>query len=120
MAATETLPAIPITYSSEAGVDFRINRVQFGDGYTQRSADGINNIVRSWQVAWIGITKTEANTLEDFFNDDLNGGTDAFLWTDPITDVERQWSLVERSFRRVPAGHDTENVTAQFVQEFDL
>lgn len=118
MAATQTLPNIPISFSSELPISYRFNRVQFGGGYSQRSADGLNTKSKNWQVVWQGITKTDANTLEAFF-DGLDGGIEAFLWTDPLTDEEHQYSLGDGKLTRVPTGHDTETVSAIFIQEFD-
>lgn len=119
MAATQTLPAIPISFTSEVPITYRFNRVQFGGGYSQRSTDGLNTKSKNWNVVWEGITTTQANTLESFF-DGLNGGVEAFLWTDPLTEVEKQYTLGDGGFHRVPIGHDSERVTATFVQEFDL
>ena len=119
MAATQTLPAIDISFSSELPITYRLNRVAFGGGYSQRSVDGLNAKSKNWNVVWEGITKTQANTLESFF-DGLDGGTEAFLWTDPMTSTENQYTLHEGKLTRTPIGHDTERVTAVFIQEFDL
>ena len=118
MAATETLPDIPVSFASDLGSDYRFNRSQFGDGYSQTSADGINTKIMNWQVQWNAVTTTQAQALSTFF-DARGGGMEPFLWTDPLTETEYQWALVG-TLKRVPIGFDTENVSGQFTQVFDL
>lgn len=59
---------------------YRVRKAQFGDGYGQTVADGLNNVVRSWSLQFAG--KTEyINAIEAFL--DARGGHESFLWTPP-------------------------------------
>jgi phage-related protein len=58
----------------------RVRSAQFGDGYSQRTADGINNKPREWQL-----TFTQRKTYIDAINTflDTRSGVESFDWTDP-------------------------------------
>lgn len=62
-------------------VEFRVITAQFGDGYEQRSADGINTKNEQYGVKVNALTPV-AKEIQDFF-DELNG-TKSFLWTPPL------------------------------------
>ena len=61
----------------------RVLRVQFGDGYEQRVAEGINNINESYAVTLNNRPKAEIDDVVAFL-DSLNGVT-AFNFTIPDT-----------------------------------
>lgn len=78
---------------------------QFGDGYVQESADGINPMLRVWDVAFTNIPGVTGTTptlkaINDFLT--LQGGWQRFLWTQPPPfDIEgakyfvcKDWSWV--------------------------
>lgn len=93
----------------------RLKNLSFGDGYSQRTPDGINNVSYEWSMSFVNRPHAEANTIDSFFLE--KGGWAHFLWTPPDELIEykvtcAQWSSVVTS----PA-HKT--VTATFVQVFD-
>jgi phage-related protein len=47
----------------------KVNRVLFGDGYSQRSADGINGDLEKPTVKWEGLSDTEFAAIWNFFVD---------------------------------------------------
>lgn len=55
---------------------FRVKSTQFGDGYQEDSQDGINNVVKSGSLTFVGLTTTEKETLETFL--DARAGYDPF------------------------------------------
>ena len=61
----------------------RVRRQQFGDGYEQRLAEGINNVVESFQVTFVNKPKIDADDLAAFF--ETQGGVTAFDFTYPDT-----------------------------------
>ena len=61
----------------------RVRRQQFGDGYEQRLAEGINNVVESFQVSFVNKPKIDADDLAAFF--ETQGGVTAFDFTYPDT-----------------------------------
>lgn len=57
-----------------------VRRAQFGDGYAQSSANGINPNRRSWSVTFVGITSRTTEIIQ--FLDSHVGKS--FLWDSPI------------------------------------
>lgn len=60
---------------------FRVRTAQFGDGYSQSVADGINNKMQSWPLQFTG-TKDAMQAIVDFF--DARQGFQSFYWTPPM------------------------------------
>ena len=70
-------PSYPIEKTAEP----RIKRVDFGDGYTQQSPDGINYNLYTWQLNWETLTESEKTTIENFLV--ARKGYETFQWSDP-------------------------------------
>ena len=77
--ATETFTWCP-QIDPVGEVQHRTLRAQFGDGYAQVAADGINARSESWPLSFTGRLTTIA-PLREFL--DRHGGWRAFLWTPP-------------------------------------
>lgn len=69
---------------------------KFGDGYQQRQAYGINNIVESWNLKFTVREDTDANAILAFFV--AAGGVTTFDWTNPNGDTGKyicsSWSPI--------------------------
>jgi phage-related protein len=78
----------PSPQSTQRGVKRRVNKAQFGDGYSQRSGDGLNASPRMFTASWSSLKSTEADIYEAFF--DAHKVT-PFLWTPPLEVVQRKW-----------------------------
>lgn len=90
-----------------------VNKAQFGDGYAQRSGQGINNNFQNWTI-----------TVEGY---DVPGGISqvvaflrahsavSFYWKAPLMPVAR---YVCPSFDINPQGGGLYTITAQFEQAF--
>jgi phage-related protein len=101
-------------YALSAKVKPRIVTARFGDGYAQRSRDGLNNIDRTWDVRWTDLSLDELEILTDFF--ELCAGVDNFAWTPPgeqtavkviVEEWDKEWGNVGRY-----------NLRASFIQDF--
>jgi phage-related protein len=66
--------------SLQGTVTLRVRSAQFGDGYSQDAADGINSSVRSYPLTFIGY-KEKIDAIEGFF--ERHGGWKRFSWTPP-------------------------------------
>lgn len=77
--ALELLPDVGTNpdYGLALTRSYRVNKVQFGDGYSEARPAGPNNIVRSWQVTWTLLDKLQKDILVEFF--DRMAGAYAFL-----------------------------------------
>ena len=56
-----------------------IFRTEFGDGYEQRLANGINNLKQEFSINFATRTKEDIDDIVDFF--ELKGGVTAFTYT---------------------------------------
>ena len=62
-------------------VDYRVIETQFGDGYAQISADGINTKNESYGIR-VHAKEAEAKLIMEFF--DEHKGSKSFFWTPPL------------------------------------
>lgn len=60
---------------------YRVIETQFGDGYKQTSADGINTKDEQYTIK-VHAYKAEAQQIMDFF--DAHQGWKSFFWTPPL------------------------------------
>lgn len=79
--------------------EFEITKVQFNNGYTQRSENGINTAMRSWSPTWTNLSEEQANRAEKFLVE--RRGVEPFWWNLP--DGERVWVV---SGTKVSKKHD--------------
>lgn len=73
---TFTPPIAPSSLRKQPKI--RILSADFGDGYTQKTRDGMNHIRNVFEVAWDALTADQAKAIVDFF--ELHGGDTAFLY----------------------------------------
>lgn len=94
----------------------RILLNQFGDGYAQRTRDGINTVVSEWNLTFTSRSITEANAIIAFF--DATYGITTIDWTPPqestmVKVIASDWSSqYESAISRT--------VNVKFTQVFDL
>ncbi len=110
------LDSLPPSYACVLEEKPRVLAVAFGDGYSQRMADGINHIAAQWKLTWNAVTPADADTLCDYFR--ATGGTDAVTWTPPRESTEKKWIVTQWTRSPVQPGHD--RITAVLKQVFDL
>src|SRR5262245_34496681 len=72
-------------YSTQGKTTPRVLRARFGDGYEQINLDGINALLREWNVVFDPVHANSGTTptfqqLKNFF--ESNAGL-RFLWTQP-------------------------------------
>lgn len=88
-------------------------KASFGDGYAQRTADGINSLMESWSLNFSIRTRTEVVAITAFLA--AAKGVYNFTWVTPTGDTKRftceAWDDVY--------GHDGDcSVSATFMQDF--
>src|SRR5690348_13475627 len=69
------------SYTTRLTVKPRVLTAEFGDGYSQRSIDGINNNRQVWEVVWNNLLDSEMDNLRNFL--DSLAGVGAFTWSPP-------------------------------------
>jgi phage-related protein len=87
----------------------RVLSAQFGDGYMQSVADGINNEVQSWPLQFRG-DATYIMPILTFIRQ--HAGYKSFLWTPPL-DIERAFKVASYDLTAIQADRYTLAVTLQ-------
>lgn len=106
-------PPYPPTVS-ENTPEVKILEAEFGDGYSQETGDGLNNVRSVVRLTWEVLTPAEAKSILDFFKEQRGYGRFWYQLSDDATPTK--WSCKEWSHTR-----GTPNtVTATFRQQFDL
>lgn len=80
MAAYTSLDSIPISGDSTVKRTMRVQRAQFGDGYSQTMTDGLNAQIESWTLKTGPLTELQASGIEAYF---WRTKGQAFSWTPP-------------------------------------
>jgi phage-related protein len=109
------LPPIAPAPQSARPVKPRVNEAVFGDGYSQRSEDGLNTVNRTFQAQWPLLTIEQQEAIEDFL--ELHTSI-AFRWTPPLQSIERKWVAVD--WTPGYAGADIVSLSANLKEVFDL
>lgn len=91
---------------------YRVRKAQFGDGYQQTVADGINNKVQSWPLQFTGKAAKIA-PIRDFL--DARQGYQSFLWTPPLG-AQGYYKCAGHTLKPLGAGNF--ELTATFEQVF--
>lgn len=85
-------PGVNPDYGSTSDIEPRVLVAQFGDGYAQRTKDGINNLKRRVRLVWTLLPTSTANDIVDFFAD--KAGATQFQYAWPIGSSSRNWVTV--------------------------
>mgnify|MGYP000103047680 CR=1 FL=1 len=97
--------------NSQMDEEPRVLSSAFGDGYEQRTGDGINKILPKWSLRFDVRSVSEATAIRDFFR--ARGGVYSFEWTPPMGTIGvficRKWSVVA-------AGPVSYNISAVFEE----
>lgn len=94
----------------------RVLRLQFGDGYEQRSPDGINHDLRSWSLTFQHCPSAEADQIEAFFVTNQTA-IQPFAWTPPRAAAAAKF--VCRGWRRVMESPVTDTISCTFEEVAD-
>lgn len=92
----------------------RVNRIEFGEGYSQRSKLG--PVAETYRLTWEGVPQAEADALRAFL--EARGGSEAFYYTLPNRSSAQLFTCAEWSEEWI--ARDAATVTASFVLEQDI
>lgn len=86
----------------------RVKKAEFGDGYTQRTADGINNLNKTLELTWEFLTHPQADAIVAFF--EAHGGYKSFYYKPHHAKSVMKWTcetwtdkIREDGFREITA-----------------
>lgn len=109
-------PPINCSPGSGSQRQVRIIRTPFGDGYSQRTEDGLNIMSDKYSPFWELLTPDQADAIEAFFE---QHGADPFLWAPPLKTQSFVWTV--QSWQRTAADSvGNETISASFQREYDL
>ena len=91
-----------------------VRRVQFGDGYEQRLAYGLNTQPSEWRLTFANRTDMERDNITGFL--EARGATESFDWTPPYGSAGK-WVCDEWSTTMIASNINT--VQATFRQVFE-
>lgn len=95
---------------------YRVLKANFGDGYSQRSADGLNTEQETFDPTWNNMTYTQYQRLSSYLA--TRKGFRAFLWQSPM-DGEQKPYICE-SFSTTIVSYRVYTVSAKFTRVYDL
>lgn len=101
------------SYNQGAEISPRILAVRFGDGYTQRVPDGINNNLLNLDLAFENRSEKEATAIAHFLN--TRRGAEAFCYTPP-SPYATQKLFICKSFNSTFVFNDNFTVSAKFEE----
>jgi phage-related protein len=78
------IPDVPYTDKEE----WRLKIAKFGDGYQQRTLDGINALDKSWSLSWTNRKSSIVKNMMDYL---ANRKAAAFTFLDPAT--QEEWTV---------------------------
>jgi phage-related protein len=113
---TFTAPSsLGVSFGSQVAYKPRILKAQFGNGYAQRAADGLNANPATFTMTMTNLKRTEAQTVNDFFV--AQAGYKAFYYTLPGEVTPKKWVCEQWNYTYVDAKID--GVQATLTQVFD-
>lgn len=93
----------------------RVRKVAFGDGYEQRTPDGLNTKPQIWPLTFPALTNTEAAAIEAFL--EARNGAETFDWTPP--DQVSALKFVCENWKKTMLNGNVNTITATFRQVFE-
>lgn len=94
--------------------NFQVSEAQFGDGYAQAAAAGLNNVQDTWAFDIEGHrTDDQLAAIEAFLR--AHGGATSFLWTPP-NGVQGLYRC--QTLKRTDLGDGWQRLSVSFKQTF--
>lgn len=100
-------------FNSPLSVEPRVLTAQFGDGYSQRTGDGINIAPRTWALTFSSRTTAEKDVIDSFLQ--ARNGIESFDWTPPTGAAGK---FLCKAWQVTPQNAVTWSITATFNEVF--
>lgn len=107
-------PAVAPCFPLEDQREPKVNKVEFGDGYSQRSRDGINHDLEKVTVKWEGLSAAEFQPIWDFFED--RGGDEAFSYAIPWLPGDPEKTYVCPRYSRLKKDANNFDITCEWEE----
>lgn len=116
MAVPTFKPPIPPSPGTMAKPELRLIKTEFGDGYTQRTRDGLNHSRDSLSLTWELLTPEQGRKIDAFFRE--RGGDRPFYYHSVLHDGPVKWTCTDYSPKIVENGFWSYSAT--LTQDFGL
>lgn len=98
--------------NANADTTFRVRTAQYGDGYSQVSADGINPKKDNWDLNFVG-TEAYITAIKGFL--DRHAGSKSFRWKPPLSPL----GLFRcKTYKPTATGGNNYSLSATFEQAY--
>jgi len=104
----------PPTHSTSVAYTPKLNTAAFGDGYTQRSAKGLNNNPKAWSLTFDNVDDFVKESIRQFLKSVANNGG-IFVWKD-LDNETLNYTCTK--FDITYTQEDDSSIKATFQQEF--
>lgn len=102
------------SFSADLQEQPRVRTVQFGDGYEQRLAFGVNTQPKAWALKFANRDDSERDNILTFLR--ARGGVESFDWTDP-NGYAGKWVCSQWDTSQVSCNFN--DISATFRQVFE-
>lgn len=102
----------PVEANNTGSKEYITRTVQYGDGYTQSSGEGINSSRKTWSISFSG-RKSKVDEVRAFL--DEREGYKSFAWTDPNGEIGLYKA---EKYDVLPYARDIFKLTTTFTQVF--
>lgn len=116
MALQTFTPPVAPQIGGSAPTEFRASEIRYGDGYGDRSGDGLNAESTNVTLVWRTIDPAHVDTIKQFMSD--RGGHEAFWYTPPREAAPRKFVCRRMDRRHTKRHRDSLTITLEEV--FDL
>ena len=116
MSPSTFTPAVNPSLNYSKATKARIRRADFGEGYSQRVAAGLNSIKREVSLNFEGLSSSQADDIETFLI--ARGGAEVFYYTLPDEGSARKWICEE--WVRGPQAGILRSISMTLEEVFDI
>ncbi|MDR5736128.1 phage tail protein [Caballeronia sp. LZ025] len=109
----DTFTWAPTVSNSSGSTTLKVRKAQFGDGYAQRVADGLNSAASTFSLQFVG-DATKISAILAFLR--AHAGAAAFYWTPLLWAAPALFTC--ESFSEPTRDGDVYTITATFDQTF--
>jgi phage-related protein len=92
----------------------KVLKAPFGDGYSQRAPDGLNSLLRVWDVQLNNRSSAECDAIIAFLR--AQGGCLSFNWTPPSGDAALWVCSIPNGWTRTPQNGPLGSITCTFEE----
>lgn len=107
-----------ISQKSTKQTTYRTLINSFGNGYEQRTPDGVNTTMDLWQVYYEHLTLTQLATVTTVL--DAVGGWDYITWTSFLDTVQKRYKVTSNGYNVTTEGGNVYTIQIELQTVYDV